>query len=40
MGAPVAFFEVSSPDPERAQRFSTALFGRQVAADPAVGLRA
>ena len=37
MGAPVAFFEVSSPDPERAQRFYGELFGWQVAADPEMG---
>src|SRR3712207_5178266 len=37
MGAPVAFFEVASPDHERAQRFYGELFGWQVAADPALG---
>ena len=37
IGAPVAFFEVSSPDPERAQRFYGELFGWQVAAHPAMG---
>ncbi len=37
MGAPVAFFEVSSPDAERAQRFFGDLFGWQVAADPELG---
>ena len=37
MGAPVAFFEVSSPDAERAQRFYGELFGWQVAADPEMG---
>ncbi|NHC12467.1 VOC family protein [Motilibacter deserti] len=37
MGAPVAFFEVSSPDHERAQQFYAELFGWKVAADPAMG---
>ena len=37
MGAPVAFFEVSSPDAERAQRFYGELFGWQVATDPEMG---
>ena len=37
MGAPVAFFEVSSPDAERAQRFYAELFGWQVATDPEMG---
>ena len=37
MGAPVALFEVSSPDPERAQRFYAELFGWQVATDPETG---
>ena len=37
MGAPVAFFEVSSPHHERAQRFYGELFDWQVAADPAMG---
>ena len=37
MGAPVAFFEVSSPDAERAQRFYAELFAWQVAADPEMG---
>ncbi|MCW2898088.1 MAG: glyoxalase/bleomycin resistance protein/dioxygenase [Streptosporangiaceae bacterium] len=37
MGAPVAFFEVSSSDHERAQKFYAELFGWQVAADPAMG---
>jgi predicted enzyme related to lactoylglutathione lyase len=37
MGAPVAFFEVSSPDSARAQRFYAELFGWQVAADPDMG---
>jgi predicted enzyme related to lactoylglutathione lyase len=37
MGVPVAFFEVSSPDHVRAQRYYAELFGWQVAADPAMG---
>jgi uncharacterized protein len=37
MGHAVAFFEVISPDHERAQRFYGELFGWQVAADPAMG---
>jgi uncharacterized protein len=37
MGQPVAFFEVISPDHERAQKFYRELFGWQVAADPAMG---
>lgn len=37
MGQPVAFFEVVSPDHERAQKFYSELFGWQVAADPAMG---
>jgi predicted enzyme related to lactoylglutathione lyase len=37
MGQPVAFFEVLSPDHERAQRFYAGLFDWQVAADPAMG---
>ena len=37
MGQPVAFFEVISPDHERAQKFYSELFGWQVAADPAMG---
>jgi uncharacterized protein len=37
MGAPVAFFEVSSPDSGRAQRFYGELFGWQVAVDPGMG---
>ena len=37
MGQPVAFFEVISPDHERAQKFYGELFGWQVAADPAMG---
>lgn len=37
MGQPVAFFEVTSADHERAQQFYADLFGWQVAADPAMG---
>jgi uncharacterized protein len=37
MGQPVAFFEVLSTEPERAQKFYAELFGWQVAADPAMG---
>src|SRR5260370_10839817 len=37
MGQPVAFFEVVSPDAERAQKFYAELFGWQVSADPAMG---
>ena len=37
MGMPVAYFEVVSEDHERAQEFYAALFGWQVAADPAMG---
>jgi uncharacterized protein len=37
MGQAVAFFEVISPDHERAQKFYGELFGWQVAADPEMG---
>ena len=37
MGQPVAFFEVISPDHERAQKFYGELFGWKVAADQAMG---
>jgi predicted enzyme related to lactoylglutathione lyase len=37
MGQPVAFFEITSPDHARAQKFYAELFGWQVAADPAMG---
>ena len=37
MGQPVVFFEVISPDHERAQKFYSELFGWQVSADPAMG---
>ncbi|HSS11521.1 MAG TPA: VOC family protein [Acidimicrobiales bacterium] len=36
MGQPVAFFEVISPEAERAQKFYAELFGWQVNADPAM----
>jgi len=37
MGQPVAFFEISSPDQERAQEFYRELFDWQVDADPSMG---
>lgn len=37
MGQPVEFFEVTSADHERAQRFYGELFGWQVTADPSMG---
>ena len=37
MAQPVAFFEVISPDAERAQKFYGELFDWQVSADPAMG---
>lgn len=37
MGQPVAFFEVISPNQERAQKFYAELFGWQVNPDPAMG---
>jgi hypothetical protein len=37
MGQPVAFFEVTSPNAEQAQKFYAELFGWQVSADPAMG---
>jgi len=37
MGQPIAFFEVISPDHERAQKFYGELFNWQIAADPAMG---
>ena len=37
MGQPVAFFEITSPDHTRAQKFYAELFGWQVAAEPAMG---
>ncbi len=37
MGQPVAFFEITSADHERAQNFYAELFGWQVAADAAMG---
>ena len=38
MGQPVAWFEVTSTDVERAQKFYTELFGWTVSADPATDL--
>jgi predicted enzyme related to lactoylglutathione lyase len=37
MGQPVAWFEVTSHDAERAHKFYAELFGWQVSADPAMG---
>lgn len=37
MGQPVAWFEVTSPDAQRAQKFYADMFGWQVSADPAMG---
>lgn len=37
MGQPVAFFEITSPDHERAQAFYRELFDWQVEADPQMG---
>jgi uncharacterized protein len=37
MGQPVAFFEIVSPDAERARKFYTELFGWQAQADPSMG---
>jgi predicted enzyme related to lactoylglutathione lyase len=37
MAQAIAFFEVTSPDHERAQKFYAELFCWQVAADPAMG---
>jgi predicted enzyme related to lactoylglutathione lyase len=37
MGQPVAWFEIMSPDAERARKFYTELFGWQAQADPAMG---
>ena len=37
MSKPVAFFEIVSPDHERAQGFYSDLFGWKVAADPDMG---
>ncbi len=37
MGAPVMFFEVISPDHERAKKFYGELFGWQFSADPDMG---
>lgn len=37
MGAPVAWFEITSADHERAQKFYAELFGWTVNADPSMG---
>jgi uncharacterized protein len=37
VGQPIAFFEVVSPDVERAQAFYRELFDWRIAADPAMG---
>jgi predicted enzyme related to lactoylglutathione lyase len=37
MGQPVAFFEITSADAERARAFYTELFGWTAEADPAMG---
>jgi predicted enzyme related to lactoylglutathione lyase len=37
MGQPVAWFEIISPDAERAKKFYSELFGWQVATDPEMG---
>jgi len=37
MGAPVAWFEVTSTDHERAQKFYAELFGWTVSNDPSMG---
>jgi predicted enzyme related to lactoylglutathione lyase len=37
MGQPVAFFEIVSTEPERAQKFYAELFGWKVDTDPAMG---
>ena len=37
MGQPVAWFEIISPDAERAGKFYAELFGWQVSSDPAMG---
>ena len=37
MGRPVAFFEVTSPDHERAQKFYAELFDWRIDADPSMG---
>ena len=37
MGQPVAFFEIISPDAERARKFYAELFGWKVESDPAMG---
>ena len=40
MGQPIAFFEVVSPDHERAQSFYRELFDWQIAADPTMAATA
>jgi uncharacterized protein len=37
MGQPVAFFEIISPNAERARKFYAELFGWKVDSDPAMG---
>ncbi len=37
MGQPVAFFEVTSSEPERAQKFYAELFGWHITPDPEMG---
>jgi uncharacterized protein len=37
MGQPVAWFEIISPDAERATKFYSELFGWKVDSDPAMG---
>jgi uncharacterized protein len=37
MGQPVAYFEITTPDHERAQKFYSELFGWTVNADPSMG---
>jgi predicted enzyme related to lactoylglutathione lyase len=37
MGQPVAWFEIISPDAERARKFYSELFGWKVDSDPAMG---
>jgi hypothetical protein len=37
MGQPVAFFEIVSPDAERARKFYTEMFGWTAQADPDMG---
>jgi uncharacterized protein len=37
MGQPVAYFEIASPDAERARKFYTEMFGWTADADPDLG---